>query len=90
MAAALLVLFLGIWLKISTVEICIVLLCIGSVLAAEAFNSAMERMADFQQPDIDPEIKRIKDMAAGAVLITAIISVVVGLLIFGPAVMRGI
>lgn len=87
LAAAILVLIAGIWLQLSIVEICIVLLCIGAVLAAEALNSAIERMADFQHPGIHPEIKHIKDIAAGAVLITAIISLVVGVLIFGTAVM---
>ena len=87
LAAAIIVLIAGVWLQLSIIEICIVLLCIGSVLAAEALNSAIERMADFQHPGIHPEIKHIKDIAAGAVLVTAIISFVVGVLIFGPPVM---
>lgn len=87
LVAAAFVLITGIWLKISIAELCLVLLCIGSVLAAEALNSAIERMADFQHPGIHPEIKVIKDIAAGAVLVTAIVSFVIGVLIFGPAVM---
>lgn len=85
LAAAVLVLVFGIWLKISIIEICVVLLCIGLVLAAEAVNTAIERMADFQHQEIHPDIRSIKDLGAGAVLITAIVSLVVGVLIFGPA-----
>ena len=87
LVAAIVVLIAGVWLQISIKELCIVHLCIASVLAAEALNSAIERMADFQHPGIHPEIKHIKDIAAGAVLVTAIVSFVVGVLIFGPAVM---
>lgn len=87
LGAAILVLSLGIWLKLSAAEICIVLLCIGGVIGAEAINSAIERMADFQHQDIHPDIKSIKDMAAGAVLIMALISFATGLIIFIPAFM---
>lgn len=46
----------------------------ASVLCAELFNTALETLADHVRPEIHPEIKRIKDMAAGAVLILSIAS----------------
>ena len=61
-----------------------VVLCIGAVLAAEGINSAIEALCDRVSPDYDEAIKHAKDLAAGAVLILATMSVVVGLLIFIP------
>lgn len=75
---------IGFWLGISAIEFCIVLLCIGAVLGAEAINSAVEHMANVHTREIDPEIKIIKDIAAGAVMIVAFISLVIGLVIFIP------
>lgn len=46
-------------------------LAIGFVISAETFNSALERIADRVQPEFDEEIKAIKDIAAGAVLVAA-------------------
>jgi diacylglycerol kinase len=82
--AAILALGLGVWLHISFVEWCLVLFCIGGVLSAEAFNSAIERLSDLHTREHHPEIGKIKDIAAGAVLILAIISSGVGIIIFGP------
>ena len=81
---AFLALLLCQWLQVSRYEFYIVLLCIGGVLSAEAFNSVLERLADLQQPLPDPRIKIIKDMAAGAVLLIAFTSLISGILIFGP------
>lgn len=84
MVVAFATILLGLWLRISAFEFCVILLCIGAVLSAEAFNSVVERMADFQSRELHPEIKNIKDIAAGAVLIVAIVSLVIGLVIFVP------
>lgn len=78
------VVILAFYVKISLVEWSILLLCIGLVLMAEAFNSAVERMADFQTKEKHPEIKGIKDIAAGAVMISVMISLVIGVIILGP------
>ena len=56
-------------------------LCIGMVLSAEAMNTAVELLADALHPDRDERIRVVKDLAAGAVLITAIASVVVAILV---------
>ena len=88
LAIAILVIGLGFWLKISGVEWCIVFICIGCVLAAEAFNTSVEELCDYHTRETDERIKRIKDMAAGSVLITGIMAIVVGCVIFGPKIIQ--
>lgn len=65
-------------------EWCVVLLCIGLVIATEALNSAIEALADRIDSNFDPLIGRAKDLGAFAVLFFAIVSVAVGLIIFLP------
>jgi diacylglycerol kinase len=74
----------GILFSISMIEWLIVILFIALVLSMEMLNSALEKLSDKVNPNIDPEIKVIKDMAAGAVLWCAFISAVAGLIIFVP------
>jgi diacylglycerol kinase (ATP) len=78
-----LVLLAGCWLHLSLVEWSILLTQIGLVWAAEAFNTAIEKLCDFVSPGLHPQIKAIKDLSSGAVLILAIAAVVVGLLVLG-------
>lgn len=80
---AVLVTLAGFYLQISRVEWAIILMQVGLVWAAEAFNTAIEKLCDFVSPGIHPQIKAVKDMASGAVLIMAIIAVIIGLVIFG-------
>lgn len=75
---------LGTWLCLPAGAWAVLVLCIGLVLAAEAFNTAVEAVVDLASPDIHPLARIAKDAAAGAVLITAIAAVVVGLLVLGP------
>lgn len=75
---------MGIILSISMIEWVCILLLIGGVLALETLNSAIERVVDLVTAEYHPLAKQAKDMAAGAVLILAIVAVVVGVLIFGP------
>lgn len=72
-------------LQVDAVGWCLVVICIGCVMAAELFNTALEALADKVSPEYDPLIKVAKDAAAGAVLVLAIMSVVVGLIVFVPA-----
>lgn len=58
--------------------------CIGGVLAAEAFNTAIERLVNLVSPQWHPIAGEVKDIAAGAVLITAIAAAIIGLIIFIP------
>jgi diacylglycerol kinase (ATP) len=55
-----------------------------AVWTAEALNTAFEFLADVASPDFHPLVKHSKDVAAGAVLISAIGAVVIGLLVIGP------
>lgn len=81
---AILVLIAGFTFKISAIEWIACLLCIGLVVGMEMVNTAIENIVDLVSPNHHPLAGKAKDIAAGAVLICAIISVVVGLLVFGP------
>lgn len=65
-----------------------IIVAIITVWVAEAFNTAFEFLADIVSPEFHPKVKLAKDVAAGAVLIAAAGSLVVGLLIFGPHLLR--
>ena len=81
-----LVIAAGVIWKISLMEWCLVSICIGSVIAAESFNSAIEALADKITPENDPLIGKAKDLGAFAVLFLSLMSVTVGLIIFIPKV----
>jgi diacylglycerol kinase len=84
LAAALAAIGLGWGLGLSVVEWCVVALCISTVLAAEAFNTALEQLTDLVSPDCHPLAGKAKDLAAAAVLLTALGAAAAGLLLFGP------
>lgn len=71
--------------RISATEWLFVLFCIGLVLSLEMMNSVIERFCDMVTTGFHPKIKIIKDVAAGAVLVAALISLIIGLIIFIPA-----
>ena len=62
----------------------IIVLTIGFVVVAELFNTVVESLVDLVTAEHHPLAKQAKDVAAGAVLTSAIVAVVVGLLILGP------
>lgn len=74
----------GFLLRISPTEWCVVALCCGAVLTAEAMNSAVEAIADLVSPEFHPLVKKAKDVAAAGVLMTAIAAATAGLIIFLP------
>ncbi|MER3464885.1 MAG: diacylglycerol kinase [Chitinophagaceae bacterium] len=74
----------GFMLSISRIEWIALIIVIAMVWTAELFNTAIEKTMDFITKERLLQIKLIKDVAAAAVLITAIAAVVVGLLIFIP------
>ncbi|WP_033544112.1 diacylglycerol kinase family protein [Planococcus sp. CAU13] len=82
--AAAVVVAAGLLTGLSGTEWIIVTGVIGGMLALEMFNSSMERIVDLASPDLHPLAKQAKDMAAGAVLVFAIASAIIGLLIFLP------
>ncbi len=74
----------GAFLGLSPTEWCIVALCCGSVITAEAMNSAIEAIADLVSRERHPLIKKAKDVAAAGVLVSAIAAAAAGLIIFIP------
>ncbi len=82
--AAVLALAAGYFLGISAAEWCIIIICIGMVISAEAVNSAIEFLADRISVKHHPLLKNTKDVAAAAVLILAITAAAVGAIIFIP------
>ena len=74
----------GFFWGVDRTEWCWLIIAIMSVWAAEAFNTALEFLADSVHPDQHPLVGKAKDAAAGAVLIAAIGSVAIGLLVLGP------
>ena len=74
----------GLALHLPATEWAILALTSGAVLAAEAFNTAIEVLVDLVSPEYHKQAGIVKDVAAGAVLLAAIVAVIVGLLIFVP------
>lgn len=81
--ATLLVVLLGFALKVDRFEWLALVLTIALVFSLEAVNTAFEALCDVASPDYHPQVRRAKDVAAGAVLIAAIAAVIVAALIFG-------
>jgi len=75
---------MGFIFQISRVEWLAVIICIGIVLALEAVNSSIERLADSLTHEYDKQIGLVKDMAAGAVLAGSMAAAGVGLVVFLP------
>lgn len=81
---AVIVLIGGLLFKISYIEWLVCLVLIGFVLMAEFFNTAIEYVVDLASPEIHPLAKAAKDTASAGVLMMAIISAVIGCVIFVP------
>jgi diacylglycerol kinase (ATP) len=71
-------------LGLSPLECAVLALTMGLVLVSEAINSAIETVVDLASPAIHPLARQAKDVAAGAVLLSAVTAMVVGLVLFGP------
>jgi diacylglycerol kinase len=83
-AAAVLALAAGLRLGLSPAEMGVLVLTIAAVLVAEMLNTAVEALVDIVSPDYHPLAKVAKDVAAGAVLVAAVASLVVAYLLFAP------
>ena len=81
---AILSLFLAIALKFSWLEMSILILTAGTVLILELINTALEALVDLVSEEIKPKAKIAKDISAAAVLLSAILSVVIGIFLFLP------
>jgi diacylglycerol kinase (ATP) len=85
--ATVFVLLISFIFKISGLDLIAILFAIALVLIAEMFNTAIEKIMDHLSPAQHPSVKVIKDIAAAAVLIAAIIAAIVGLIIFTPKIL---
>ena len=73
----------GVFLGLTAIEWSLIALCIGSVISAEMVNTAIEALVDLVSPEFNEQAGKVKDIAAGAVLLTAIVATVVAVYIFG-------
>ncbi|PLX26619.1 hypothetical protein C0583_06310 [Candidatus Parcubacteria bacterium] len=80
----LVVIILAIVLKLDRIELSIIIFLIGLVVLMEFANSAVERIADVLKPRLNNYVKEIKDIMAAAVLLAAMVSAIIGILIFWP------
>lgn len=84
LAISVVVVGLGLWLDLAPIQWAVLALTIGVVLVSEMLNTVAETLVDLASPGFHPLAKVVKDATAGAVLLAAIVSIVVGLLVLGP------
>ena len=82
------VIIFGIVLKISKIEWIICIILFGLVISSELMNTAIENTVDLITMEKNPKAKIAKDVAAGAVLVNAVTSAIIGLLIFLPKILK--
>ncbi len=87
LVAAIMAVGAGLLLNISRTEWLVIIFAIGFVMAAELVNTAIEHLVDLASPEWNEKAGRIKDVAAGAVLIAAITALLTGLVIFIPKIL---
>ena len=75
-------------LNISKIELCLVVICIGAVIACEMINSAIEACIDLTTTDEHPLAKTAKDCASGASLVLSIMSIIIAGIIFIPKIIQ--
>ncbi len=80
----------ALFFQVTKIEWCILVLAIVSVWVAEALNTAFEFLCDVASPEFHPLVKKSKDVAAGAVLLSAIGAVIIGLIVFIPYVTKSV
>jgi diacylglycerol kinase len=88
LAVAVIAIISGIMLKLNSSEWSLIIILTGLVFITELLNSALESLADYTNPDLNELIKNAKDYSAAAVLVSAIISLVIGLIIFIPKILN--
>ena len=82
------VIALGLWLDITSLEWVAVLLVSVAVLVTELLNSSLEAVADAVHPEYSEYIRRAKDMSAAAVLLVSVVSLGIGITIFAPPLLK--
>ncbi len=81
---AIIAIVLGIVLHVSAIEFALIFVAIAGVLIVEMFNTVIELCVDLASPSYHPLAKTAKDVAAGAVLLSAIMAIIIALFVFGP------
>lgn len=84
LVVTIIVVILGFLLQISAGEWLIVCILIGMVFGMEIINSSIENLCNYLSPEWDDKIKKIKDLAAAGVLVTAITAIIAGIILFIP------
>jgi undecaprenol kinase/diacylglycerol kinase (ATP) len=79
---------LGFVLKVSLNEWIALVIVMGLVFICELFNTSLEAMADFVSPVKHPQIKKVKDLAAAAVFVSALSALITGIIIFSPKIIN--
>jgi undecaprenol kinase/diacylglycerol kinase (ATP) len=87
-ALMIIVLILSLVCKISAREWIAVCFCIAFVIVMEMFNTAVEKLCDVVHKEVHPGIKKVKDISAGAVLISALFSLITGAIILLPKIIN--
>ena len=87
LVVALIAITSGMILNINAFEWSLLVIIIGIVFITEILNTSLETLADFVQPEWDEKIRMAKDYSAAAVMISAIISIIVGGIIFIPKIL---
>ena len=85
--AMIIVIVLGIYVKLNTIEWCFITFAIALVIGAELFNTTIETIVDMISPQKNPKAKLAKDISAAAVLVLAIGAAIIGAIIFIPKIM---
>ena len=85
--ATVVVLGSGFLFEVNATEWCLLIICIGGVWTAEGLNTAIEALTDLVSPNYHPLAGRAKDVAAGAVLISAIAAAMVAAIVFLPKIL---
>ena len=85
--AAIVAVTLGVILGLSKIEWCLIVISIFGVVAAEAFNTALEYLTDLVSPEYHLLAGKTKDVAAAGVLLTAMGAFIIGIIIFTPKIL---
>ncbi len=75
------VILVGMWFGFTTLECALIIGACGLVIVSECVNTVIEQLCDYIQPEFDENIKKIKDGAAGFVLIACLFAIVIGCLV---------
>jgi diacylglycerol kinase len=86
--AAICTVIAGILFKVSLNEWIALVFAIGFVISLEIVNSAIENIADFVSPERNDMIKKIKDLSAAGVLVSAMTALIIGLIVFLPKIVH--